>query len=303
MGRSVWRVRGVPRVRDALLESRRSVKRLLLQEVNPSPEQVRFAAREVTALEQAHLVWATADMVAVAVDASRDIPTLSGAVPPTSAGFVALERSLPPLVVEWVRTAAFGVPARVPVDAFVWDHTGDQVFVVALTRNRHLAGADFSSPTDHPDVLVPTFTFEVPICTELTEDSLGQVSPALVWLVTAWSLMSTPTVTDHHLVDARTGATTPVPVNHALTEAQQVRRSLQVRVIDVHAPRHATHDDDSGDGATTAQVRDHRWLVRGHWRNQPYGPQRSFRKPVWVPSYIKGPADAPLKTVETVWKW
>lgn len=40
----------------------------------------------------------------------------------------------------------------------------------------------------------------------------------------------------------------------------------------------------------------HRWAVRGHWRNQPYGPMRSLRKPVWVRSHIKGPSDAPMMT-------
>lgn len=38
----------------------------------------------------------------------------------------------------------------------------------------------------------------------------------------------------------------------------------------------------------------HRWLVRGHWRNQPYGPNKSLTKIIWISPYIKGPDDAPL---------
>lgn len=43
-----------------------------------------------------------------------------------------------------------------------------------------------------------------------------------------------------------------------------------------------------------------RWAVSGHWRNQPYGPGRKLRRPIWIAPYIKGPADAPLDTREVV---
>lgn len=43
-----------------------------------------------------------------------------------------------------------------------------------------------------------------------------------------------------------------------------------------------------------------RWAVAGHWRNQPYGPGRKLRRPIWIAPYIKGPADAPLDTREVV---
>jgi len=36
------------------------------------------------------------------------------------------------------------------------------------------------------------------------------------------------------------------------------------------------------------------WLVRGHWRNQVCGPQRSERRPTWISPYWKGPEDAPV---------
>jgi hypothetical protein len=32
-----------------------------------------------------------------------------------------------------------------------------------------------------------------------------------------------------------------------------------------------------------------RWIVRGHWRNQPYGPDRSLRRLTWIEPYWKGP--------------
>ncbi|SIC59309.1 Uncharacterised protein [Mycobacteroides abscessus subsp. abscessus] len=39
---------------------------------------------------------------------------------------------------------------------------------------------------------------------------------------------------------------------------------------------------------------DHRWWVRGHYKMQPYGPQNSKRKLIFVWPHTKGPADKPL---------
>lgn len=44
----------------------------------------------------------------------------------------------------------------------------------------------------------------------------------------------------------------------------------------------------------------HRWIVSGHWRMQPYGPERSARRPVWIAPYVKGPEGAPLLTGDKV---
>jgi hypothetical protein len=42
------------------------------------------------------------------------------------------------------------------------------------------------------------------------------------------------------------------------------------------------------------------WVVRGHWREQAYGPHYSLRRPVWITPYIKGPEDKPLRVVPEV---
>jgi hypothetical protein len=44
----------------------------------------------------------------------------------------------------------------------------------------------------------------------------------------------------------------------------------------------------------------HRWMVNGHWRNQPYiekddeGNRRTIHKQIWIAPYVKGPDDKPL---------
>lgn len=47
----------------------------------------------------------------------------------------------------------------------------------------------------------------------------------------------------------------------------------------------------------------HRFIVRGHWRDQPYGPGRTEHRPVYIAPYVKGPADAPFMEREKVYKW
>jgi hypothetical protein len=47
----------------------------------------------------------------------------------------------------------------------------------------------------------------------------------------------------------------------------------------------------------------HRWVVRGHWRNQPYGPQdgpRQYRR-IWIAPHVKGPEDKPLVVTDKVY--
>jgi len=37
----------------------------------------------------------------------------------------------------------------------------------------------------------------------------------------------------------------------------------------------------------------HRWIVRGHWRNHWY-PSRGAHRPIWIDSHVKGPDGAPI---------
>ncbi len=46
-----------------------------------------------------------------------------------------------------------------------------------------------------------------------------------------------------------------------------------------------------------------RWVVRGHWRQQPCGPGRSMRRDTYITDYVKGDPDAPLvQGVQKLWK-
>jgi hypothetical protein len=54
-------------------------------------------------------------------------------------------------------------------------------------------------------------------------------------------------------------------------------------------------------GEPTGREYSCRWVVEGHWRLQPYGPQRSERKLLFIDAYVKGPGDKPLKVRPTAY--
>ncbi|GAA1308923.1 hypothetical protein [Saccharothrix xinjiangensis] len=130
---------------------------------------------------------------------------------------------------------------------------------------------------------------------QLTTLVVGQaVVPWMKVLYAAWLLMTQPGISE----------TEQVTPNRRLQrrEAREGVRSSEVRIVHVHR-RHRdkpTGSQSSGSGERRYTVR---WLVRGHWRNQAHGPDRSLRRLVWINPQVRGPQDKPLKTGHTVHVW
>jgi len=68
------------------------------------------------------------------------------------------------------------------------------------------------------------------------------------------------------------------------------RREPEIHVVQLRRTGSTTHQGSSDSGVVEWS---HRWLVRGHWRNQWYPSQQDHR-PRWIPEHIKGPDDKPL---------
>lgn len=47
----------------------------------------------------------------------------------------------------------------------------------------------------------------------------------------------------------------------------------------------------------------HQFEVRGHWRQQPYGPGRNLRRPQYIDAFWKGPKGTPMVIKDKVLKW
>lgn len=108
----------------------------------------------------------------------------------------------------------------------------------------------------------------------------------------AWHLMQQPTLagTWHEPADKKT----------ARAWARAGREDPGVTVVDLrrlYKPTDPAHVPEHGRDYS------HRWVVSGHWRQQPHGPNRSLRKRIWIPDYIKGPDGTPLLVREHVNVW
>lgn len=68
-----------------------------------------------------------------------------------------------------------------------------------------------------------------------------------------------------------------------------------VRVIELRRPK-----TSSSTPSETSREYHHRWITRGHWRQQ-WHPKRQLHRPVWIAPHIKGPEGAPLIGGEKVY--
>ena len=108
-----------------------------------------------------------------------------------------------------------------------------------------------------------------------TDDDLAR------WVKAFWLLTSQHTVSETEQVTTNRAGQRRATKNgmHSLIRVIRLPR----RVRDQASAEHVAVDWQS------------RWIVRGHWRNQPWGPERKRVRPVWIAPHIKGPEDKPIK--------
>ncbi|MFD9248535.1 hypothetical protein [Streptomyces bottropensis] len=75
------------------------------------------------------------------------------------------------------------------------------------------------------------------------------------------------------------------------------RERDSVRVIELRRPKTA-----AGVSSDSSREYHHRWITRGHWRQQ-WFPKREVHRPVWIAPHLKGPEGAPLIGGEKVYAW
>lgn len=116
----------------------------------------------------------------------------------------------------------------------------------------------------------------------------GSRSLLLPFLIAAWLLMQQP-LADVQEVEADRAA------------RKRLRRIGQepasVRVIELRRPKHT-----GGEPGENGRTYTHRWITRGHWRQQWY-PARQVHRPVWIAPHVKGPEGAPMIGGEKVYAW
>lgn len=98
-------------------------------------------------------------------------------------------------------------------------------------------------------------------------------------LVVFWNLLRQKSVAEESI------ATLPRPARRRMQRAGLT--PPRIRVISLPGNRSGT-----AAGESEREWR-HRWVVRGHWRQQWY-PSLKDHRPVWIAPHLKGPEDAPL---------
>lgn len=121
--------------------------------------------------------------------------------------------------------------------------------------------------------VVPYLVLPLPLG-EVTEDGAGS-SELMRLVITFWLLSGQRLLGSSRLAPSR-------PTRR--------RRQGEIESVVVVDLRRKSYPETSGSRTVEWS---HRWLTRGHWRNQWY-PSEGRHKPVWVASYVKGPPDKPF---------
>lgn len=127
------------------------------------------------------------------------------------------------------------------------------------------------------------------------DGSLDMTMTHIGWLEdiarTVWALSLEKSVCD--VVDETSSA---APSGSRPDKPDPMARTVKMVVL-----REGARASSGGGGDWSGY--DHRFIVRGFWRDQPCGPNHSERRRQWIPPFIKGPKDAPLIIKDTVNVW
>lgn len=233
---------------------------------------------EARAMRSADLYYARTDMVSLAVAAmlDGDVPDVPA---PSDSGFLLLEDGVRPLGVDG--------PDTVTAYGLVWWHVngGLQVSLMPDVLLSQL-GVRIPSPRHRSQVDVrrdATAFRKRDVHGMYQEDALLRAMFAL------WA--------EPHVVTSSAPKVSPLD-RVAKRVSEQAKR---VRIVDV---RERVDDAPERDPlGRKHRPYDHRFIVSGHWREQPCGHNRSERRRKWIAPYVKGPADRPLVLKDTVRVW
>lgn len=247
------------------------------------------------------LYWVTADMAQVALDASQDMPVLSVGSAPTKRGFLAIAGGVPPLPPStgagWATLDGGRITDGITPSALLWETAATKFTLTIYAHESVMPGGSRLTPGPLQEinrlVLSRDEAGQWPGAADMggAGDAANPYLAVMSWVCAAWHLMMMPTVAQRTRVDPATGGTL----------RSETTPEREVTYIDLR-PLRQVATPEAGE-AGDAPTRTHRWVVRGHWVQQPHGPGRALRRVQWRESYIKGPAGAPLKRSRPVNVW
>lgn len=248
-----------------------------------------------TDLRAADLYWVSEDMTALAMHAGGQLASVSVATVerPSPVGLAVFAGGLGMVDV---------APGKgLPTDGLLWaPGPGGTLRVWHMVASAALfAGLPPESIRVPPPPLVPFHEARLPAPGPVALDDLPAhegMRPSrsiIAAMCAAWCLMQQPQLVDREYQGA------------GGSDVRSLRRAglpdEGVTVVDLR--RLAVPQDRDPDAGGDGRRYRHRWVVSGHWREQPYGPDRALRRKTWIPAHMKGPDGAPLLVAERVNVW
>lgn len=274
-------------------DMRRSMVEMMGQAVGmagalPGADDLRRGLEVATS---ADLYWVSSEMTELALDASTDLPAWTPlAEAPAPTGLVLYERDLPdhapldPLGQAWAAGSRAQARAQsTTITGLLWACVGGGMTVWPVMRD----------PKASPPAIISGVLGTTVPSTEPIEDYPPQWAGPMALLGATWVLMGQHKVASSTPREVVAGRDAAIRKRHGQGPAR-------VQVIDLRPMRYVPTEEADPD---TGRTYTHRWVVRGHWRQQPVGQGRTQRRPTWVHSYLKGPEGAPLLTGDRVYVW
>ncbi|MFF0409121.1 hypothetical protein ACFYUY_01630 [Kitasatospora sp. NPDC004745] len=284
----------LPKARDQILRHLTDPAMPLRANTGDSNEAGRQA--EVSKLRAAELYWASADMTALAVASGSQLASArwASADRPSPSGLIVFDGGVGNFPMDGV---------EVPIEAVTWGavdgELGISIWLTRATLDAEVKrrGRFTRLVIEQIPPLVPVLGRSIPVGADpVPFAALDPDLPTLVMqtLAAAWLLMEQPTLTERQAETA----------DKATARAYGRRQEAvpQVTLIDLRRTYIPGQREETGTDIAGRRYR-HRWVVQGHWRDQPYGPERALRRKQWIPAHLKGPDGAPMLATERVNVW
>lgn len=251
----------------------------------------RHAKRMAFSIEVAELYWISSDFTTLAIAAGQDLKdlTVSRDDIPSSSGLIIWETPIGeierPYGTASIRCMSWDViPGGVQINAYLQVEDADPT-ITDVAAIRAEVG-HFIAPN-----LGSGLPFEGWEGMAISDEFRAKGNFTLTLLAT-WLLINQPGVA--------TQLSAPVDKKLARAAKRAGHRLPDVRLIDLR--RHAKPKEQAVESAPTGRTVSVRFMVKGHWKKQAYGPKRGMRKQIYISPFLKGPDSAPLKVAATTVK-
>lgn len=316
MGRKQgWSAWGLPYIIEKMASSQEQLVEFWNQAIEDetvsreeAAEIVRVMRRAWQSIDGVDLSWIDRKLCDVIAQTATTIPRWSpAAAQPARKGFLAWEK---PLLQVPMTGHVHNETPDVSIDAIAWmddpshpDNINIAFFsrltqhrdgLNAMRKNLNIPLHEMFNISLHRDTPCGAGVDADEVDTHiLNEDvrhlvAVGADGQALAVVGATWLLMQQPRIATAGAVEVGDAARMQEGSTARKTFA---RPRVRVTTYDVTRRPAASKDGRRHDGGREYASQ---WWVRGHWRQQPWGPGRKLRRPKFIEAHLAGPSDKPV---------